>query len=83
MYRMFLLLVLTGAYLPPKIANYIIGQRIFTFNFSFLSLAKFDKIDYPQVDSSLKTIGVESGSTIINNFNLVFVILLIGAVHLL
>mmetsp|Transcript_5351 Transcript_5351/g.6381 ORF Transcript_5351/g.6381 Transcript_5351/m.6381 type:complete len:124 (-) Transcript_5351:17-388(-) len=89
-YRLYMLLILSDAYLPQKIVDYIKGGKLFSFNFSFLPIQELsvvkeglDNIKFPQTDSSLEAIGLESGSAIANNLNLVVTVLLIVMAHLL
>jgi len=88
-YRLFLFLILSGAYLPPKVVEHIKGGEVFSFNFSFLSIQKFsgiesvvEELDFPQTDSILETIGLESGSAVVSNLNLAVSVLLIVVAHL-
>lgn len=88
--RLLLLLVITCTYLPQKVIEFIVGGKIFSFNFSFLSIEKLSEIkdkvqsmDFSQNDDRLKTMGLESGSTIVNNLNLLLVISLIAMTHVL
>ena len=42
--RMLVLMLLTDAYFPSQVYNYLVGQKIFSFNFSFLSIHSISKL---------------------------------------
>mmetsp|Transcript_8293 Transcript_8293/g.9401 ORF Transcript_8293/g.9401 Transcript_8293/m.9401 type:complete len:132 (+) Transcript_8293:634-1029(+) len=88
--RLFLFLILSGAYLPGTLVEFIKLGTYFTFNFSFWPTFEFqgakqvlENVDFPQMNANIKTIGLEFGSVIVNNFDLAFTIALIVIQHLL
>ena len=75
-YQVLMLLLLTGAYFPKLITDFMSGLSFTMFSFNFvpvLNLSIMKKVsnwlDYNLDDDYLKTIGMKSGSTFINNFN--------------
>ena len=75
-YQVLMLLLLTGAYFPKLITDFMSGLSFTMFSFNFvpvLNLSIMKKVsnwlDYNLDDDYLKTIGMKSGSTFINNLN--------------
>mmetsp|Transcript_14078 Transcript_14078/g.16314 ORF Transcript_14078/g.16314 Transcript_14078/m.16314 type:complete len:178 (-) Transcript_14078:142-675(-) len=88
--RLFLFFILSGAYLPEKVFEFVKIGQMFTFNFSFLPTLELpgvkqalSKVDFPQTNTNMEAIGVEYGSVIMNNFDLVFTVVLTAIFHLL
>ena len=87
-FRLLIFLILSDAYLPQSVIDYISGMKIFSFNFSFLSLQKLPVIkiplqllDFTQNNVELETIGLNSGSSFVNtSYNLFKLILIIDTV---
>ena len=89
-YQLLMLLLLTGAYFPKEIADFFAGIKQVSFNFGFLP-----KINYPnsksdpswfdfQIDNYyLEVIGMNSGSSIINILNIIYVVIFNIFLHLL
>ena len=89
-YRTLIFLILTDAYLPSSVVEYITGMKLFSFNFSFLQISNWPGINlginflnYNQIITQLETIGIESGSSFVNNINIVLILLSIVLVHIL
>jgi cysteine-rich repeat protein len=86
--QLFMIMLLLGVYLPPRIENLITSVK-FLFSFfkiPFLQNLYFLKdifryLDYEQTNPSLEKIGVESGSTLNNISTEIFFYLLIIFVH--
>ena len=75
-YQALMLLLLTGAYFPKPLTDYLSGLNFTLFSFNFVPVLSlpYNKeakswIDYDVDNDYLKTIGLNSGSTLINNFN--------------
>jgi hypothetical protein len=85
---MLLLLPMIGAYMPISIIEFITGMDFALFSFSFISLNQLLGISsintsrFPQTDTYLSTIGLESSSCILNNLSIFFSICLLLATHL-
>ena len=89
-FRLLIFLILSDSYLPQSVIDYISGMKIFSFNFSFLSIQNLPIIriplrlfDFTQNSQALESIGLNSGSSLINNINLAFTFLMIISVHIL
>ena len=89
-FRLLIFLILSDSYLPQSVIDYISGMKIFSFNFSFLSIQNVPIIriplqlfDFTQNSKALESIGLNSGSSLINNINLAFTFLMITSVHIL
>ena len=89
-YRTLIFLILTDAYLPGSVVEYITGMKLFSFNFSFLKISNWPGINlgtnvlnYNQINTQLETIGIESGSSFVNNINILLILLSIILVHIL
>jgi len=89
--QILMMLMLTGAYVPPQIEAYLSGQTFASFNFEFIPLnsiidIKYNPIgimDYNHTNEKLKAIGIESGSAFVNNSGLLFSIFIFMIFHLL
>lgn len=83
----FLTLLRSG--LPKNISDYVLGNKFSMFSFGEIPIKDYtyayvalDWFDVPQVREDLKNAGLESGSTLKNNFSLLFTIVLIVIFHL-
>ena len=72
-FQLYLLLFLTGAYMPKNIHDFLQGFDIFMLNFGHKLISDIplirgfiNWIDYEQKDQSLRTLDIQSGSTIVN-----------------
>lgn len=87
--QLLLLLLLLKIYLPQKIINYIRSLSITLFNLnidpSFWGGGEWivSSFDFEQEREDLWTAGMESGSTFINLFDSVLILLSVSIVHLL
>ena len=86
--RMLILMLLTDAYFPSQVNSYLIGQKLFSFSFSFLSIQSIPGLkeianlfDSPQSNTVLQDIGLTSQSTFVNNINLLLVLTLVTLTH--
>ena len=87
--QMFLLILLTRAYLPLDIINFIIGSKITMSLYDCISFKKTsysypinDLFDFDQEDELLSKIGLNSGSTFVNNYSLLNSLMLMILFHL-
>lgn len=87
-FQLLIVLLKSDAYIPKSIADYVIGMDFSFFSFSFLHTEKWilyfmDKeLDYQQSDSKLKFMGLDSGSSTVNNSSLFLMFLLFLGIHI-
>ncbi|CAI2387820.1 unnamed protein product [Moneuplotes crassus] len=88
--QILLTLVLTGAYLPTKIEDYISGQTFASFNFDFIPVfdipvvkIPLEALDFNHTDIKMKTVGVVSGSSFVNNIGFLITILALIFCHMI
>jgi hypothetical protein len=88
--QLLMLLPLTGAFIPKDIIDFLVGMSFSNFNFDFISVDKIpifshisEKLGHDHDNEYLKDIGVESGSTLVNNLSLIFIYILLAFCHLL
>jgi hypothetical protein len=88
-FQMFILLPMIGAYMPPRVIQVLLGMNISMFSFSFIPLEKIpliseliNFIDYDQNDEYFDTIGLTSGSALLNSMGLMLVFGLFTLYHL-
>ena len=89
-FQMLLLLLITGAFIPRIVRQYLIGMD---FVLNFFGLIPFYKVPliadlhswmkFEQYNDDLHEIGVEDGSTFVNNLSFVIILLLFIIFHLL
>lgn len=75
-YQLLMILPLTRIYMPKDVIDFITGMKISTFNFKFIPTqhipfvnSVLDNLDFAQSDEYLGRIGLESGSSIVNNIS--------------
>ena len=83
------MLLLTGAFLPHKVVDYIKRKSFASFSFNFIPIKDIpgvriliDWIEFDQPVESLIDVGLESGSSRPNILSLLFILLLILILHL-
>ena len=88
--QLLLSLILTGAYFPTQITDYLSGQTFASFNFDFIPVVEIplikipiESLDFNHSYSNLNAIGVKSGSSFVNNLGLLFTIMVLVSIHLL
>ena len=88
-FQMLMLLLLTGVFIPKAIKQYLSGMDIVLFNFDFIPFRKVPYIsklylwmNYKQDNEDLKNIGVEYGSTTVNNISFLIILILFVLVHI-
>ena len=88
-FQMLLLLLLTKAFIPDKIREYLLGMDFTLMNFNFIPLNEvpmisipYDWIEYEQYDTNLQDIGVENGSTAANNLSFIVMIMMFITLHI-
>ena len=88
-FQMLLLLLLSRAFIPDKIREYLLGMDFTLMNFNFIPLNEvpmisipYDWIEYEQYDTNLQDIGVENGSTAANNLSFIVMIMMFITLHI-
>ena len=73
-FQMLLLLILTGAFIPETVRHYLSGRDFVLLNFDFIPLVDVPFISdlyawmkFDQSNKNLRDIGINFGSTTINN----------------
>jgi hypothetical protein len=89
-YQLYILLPMIGAYMPNEIINYLLGNKLVLFSFSFISINDFsiirdvvETLEVEQTNEYMNRIGLESGSSVVNHTPLLTVMLFILMMHLL
>ncbi|CAI2379909.1 unnamed protein product [Moneuplotes crassus] len=89
-FQLLILLPLIPQYFSEKVINFLSGMSFTMFSFDFIDLNEIPFVEYltswislPQTDDYLDTLGLGSGSSIINFLPLIIVLLLLGAAHTL
>ena len=89
-FRLLIFLILSDAYLPQSVIDYISGMKLFSFNFSFLSFQTLPVIkvplqllDFTQNSVELETIGLNSGSSFVNSINLLLTVIMVIFLHIM
>ena len=86
-FQLILLLLLTNSHIPKSIVNYLTGMKATTCSLNFIPFKDIPGVkillnwfDYDLTDSNLESFGIFSGSSLLNNFSLiwVFVIIIVG-----
>ena len=88
-FQMLMLLLLTRAYMPKRVRQYLTDMNAVLFNFNFIPVYRipmiYDFYLYIKFDHNyddLKDIGVESGSTVVNNISTVIILILFTIIHI-
>ena len=88
-FQMLLLLLLTGAYMPKAVRQYLSGMNVMFFNFNFIPFNKIPFIydlylwlEFEHNDEELKEIGIENGSTIVNNISTIAILISFAIIHM-
>ena len=83
-FQIILLLLLTKSNIPKTIVNYLSGLKSTTWSFNFIpfkdipGLSKMTSyLDFPLANNNLDYFGVSSGSAFVNNFSLIWVLIII------
>ena len=88
--QLLMLLLLTGAYIPTDIVKHLCSSQFSTFSFSFIPFNQVPGVEaatewthFEQQDHYLDEMGLESGSSLNNNFSLFVTVTVIVPLHLL
>ena len=87
-FQLILLLLLTKSNIPKSIVDYLSGLKATTWSFNFIPFkdipglnALLNYLDFQLPDKELESFGIFSGSTLPNNFSLVWIMLIFAWFH--
>ena len=88
-FQLILLLLLTNSHIPNSIVEYLSGLKASTWSLNFIPFKDIpgfkwiiDSLDHELENKNLTYFGIKSGSTLSNNFSLVWTIAIISLFHL-
>ena len=89
-FQMFMLLLLTGAYIPKIVRQYLSDMNFVLFNFNFIPFNKIPIIHsfylwmkFDHNNDVFKVIGVDDGSTVVNNISTIAILILLAIIHII
>ena len=89
LFQMLMLLILTGAFIPETVRRYLSGLNFVFLNFDFIPFHRIPFIShfylwmkFEQMNDDLKDIGIDYGSSIINNISFVILTLMLIVAHI-
>jgi hypothetical protein len=89
-YQMFIVLTFVGVYIPEFVLEFIYGMSFTVFSFDFVPVWKapvlqhiYDYFEKDQKFLELEEIGAQSGSAIVNHFNLIAGYFLLVVFHVI
>ena len=89
LFQMLMLLILTGAFIPETVRQYMSGMDFVFLNFDFIPFIKIYPISdlflwmkFGQNNGNLKDVGVDDGSTLINNIAFLIILLIFIFLHI-
>ncbi|CAI2381354.1 unnamed protein product [Moneuplotes crassus] len=84
-----ILLPLIPDYFSPKVLEFLSGMGFTMLSFDFIKLNDIplverltDWVSYPQSDGYLNSLGMRSGSSVVNYLSLMVIIILVGIIHI-
>jgi len=87
--QLLLLLLLVDTYIPPNIIRVITANSYVLFSFNFLKINSISIIGWPaevlrfeQADINLINAGVEKGSTFVNNYSFLLLLMCLSIIHI-
>ena len=88
-FQMLMLLILTDAFIPETVRQYLSGMDFVSLNFDFIPFIKVPLISelylwmkFEQNNDNLEDIGVDDGSTVVNNISFLVILLIFVTLHL-
>ena len=88
-FQMFMLLLLTGAFIPETVRQYLSGMDFVSLNFDFIPFIKVPLISdlylwmkFEQTNDDLGDVGLDDGSTVVNNISFLVILLIFITLHL-
>ena len=89
LFQMLMLLILTGAFIPTTVKEYLSGMNFVLLNFDFIPFIDvplvsdlYQWMKFGQKNDNLKDIGVDNGSTTVNNISFLAIILILAIMHI-
>ena len=88
-FRMFMLLLLTGAFIPETVRQYLSGMDFVSLNFDFIPFIEVPLISdlylwmkFEQTNDDLGDVGLDDGSTVVNNISFLVILLIFVTIPL-
>ena len=88
-FQMLMLMILTGAFIPETVRQYLAGMDFVSFNFDFIPFIEVPLISdlylwmkFDQTNDDLEDIGLDDGSTVVNNISFLVILLIFITIHL-
>ena len=88
-FQMLMLLILTGAFIPETVRQYLSGMDFVSLNFDFIPFIEVPLISdlylwmkFDQTNDNLEDIGLDDGSTVVNNISFLVILLIFITLHL-
>ena len=88
-FQMFMLLLLTGAFIPETVRQYLSGMDFVSLNFDFIPFIEVPLISdlyiwmkFEQTNDDLSDVGLDDGSTVVNNISFLVILLIFITIHL-
>ena len=89
-FQLILLLILTKSNIPKAIVNYLSGLKVTTWSFNFIPFKDIPGLknaislfDFSLQNKDLDIFGIFSGSTVVNNFSFICILLIVGLIQVL
>ena len=89
LFQMLMLLILTGAFIPTAVKEYLSGMDFVFLNFDFIPFINIPLISdlytwmkFGQKNENLRDIGVDNGSATVNNISFFIIILILVVIHI-
>ena len=87
-FQLILLLLLANSGIPYKIFDFLTGMKDTTCSFNFIPFkdipginTMIQKLDFPLNNNNLKPFGLVSGSTFVNNFSFIWIVVILIAIE--
>ena len=82
-FQMLMLMILTGAFIPETVRQYLAGMDFVSFNFDFIPFIEVPLISdlylwmkFEQTNDDFEDIGLDDGSTVVNNISFLVILLI-------
>ena len=89
LFQMLMLLILTGAFIPKTLRQYLTGMKFALLNFNFIPYIRIpfiyeahEWIKFEQNSEDMKDVGISDGSTIVNNVSFLTTLLVFIFMHI-
>ena len=88
-FQLLILILFFGVYIPKDVKDYILGMDFMSFSLNFILFDKMpflkdiiNLLDSEQNDARFIDIGANSGSSFVNNFSMIVIVILQAIIHL-